>query len=404
MLRIGITGDNFIRWGGGLDFLRTVVSSLHATSVPMELHFLAPGTGPISALRRVDQKLTSVVKTVLGRKALASHTPSHADIKRAIESFDVPITLHDIDIGISALYRRSKKLSIDVLLPSFSPLPFDSELPWVGYLYDFQHRHLPQFFTDKECCQRDHDFQSMLASARAVIVNANDVKKDIEHFFPDSNARVFTLPFSTAPSPDWLDLNAASVREYYGIPPRYFIISNQFWQHKDHATAFNAFAELAQNTESSDVALVCTGATSDYRSMDYFNGLLEVIRLKRLESRVHILGMIPKSDQIALMTGAIALIQPTLNEGGPGGGAVYDAVALGVPSIVSNIPVNLEITEERSVSFFRARDPSSLAQAMRVSLEASQCRPRAAELIQRGKERRLRCGDVLMAALDYVTH
>jgi glycosyltransferase involved in cell wall biosynthesis len=400
MLRVGITGDAFISWGGGLDFLRTIVSSLYATSVPMELHFLAPVKGPRATLQRVDRKVRTVVKTVLGKKTAQSYEPSRFDLHRAICSFGVPIQTHDIDTGTTALARKARHLSLDVLLPSFSPLPFGKELPWLGYLYDFQHRHLPEFFTMRECAQRDRQFEEMLARASVVIVNAKAVETDIATFYPGSRASVFALPFSTAPSGNWLAADVSPVREKYGVPPRYLIICNQFWLHKDHGTAFTAFADLARHPDYADVDLVCTGATSDHRSVGHFEALMQQLRENGIASRVHILGLIPKNDQITLLKGAVALLQPTLSEGGPGGGAVYDAVALGVPSIVSDIPVNLEIADEKLVSFFHARDPASLSLAMRTRLAAVPPMFTPAQLIDQGSNRRARCGNVLLSAID----
>jgi glycosyltransferase involved in cell wall biosynthesis len=403
MLKIGITSDGFVQWGGGLDFLRTIVSSLHATSVPMELHLLVPGTGPRAVLKLVDQHLRTTAKTILRRKLATTHKPSRADLNRAIETFDAPIQMHDIDIGYSALARHARKLSLDVLLPSFYPLPFGSELPWLGYLYDFQHRHLPEFFTAREREQRNIDFEAMLTHARGIIVNAQAVASDIKTFYPSAQSSVFALPFSTAPSPEWLAMDVAPVRDKYKIPKRYFIICNQFWQHKDHSTAFKAFAKFATESGHTDIDIVCTGATSDYRSVEYFNSLLNQIREQHLQTRVHILGLIPKNDQISLLKGAIALLQPTLNEGGPGGGAVYDAVALGVPAIVSDIPVNREIVGEEIVSFFRARDSESLANAMQVCVKRDLAhRPTNVQLIEQGRLRRQRCGNVLLTSIDSV--
>lgn len=39
-----------------------------------------------------------------------------------------------------------------------------------------------------------------------------------------------------------------------------------------------------------------------------------------IESKIKILGHIPKLEQIELIKNCIAVIQPTLFEGGPGGG------------------------------------------------------------------------------------
>jgi glycosyltransferase involved in cell wall biosynthesis len=403
MLKIGIVGDGFVKWSGGLDFLRTVVSSLHATSVPIEFHFLVPGTGPRAKFKRADMMFRSAAKTLLGRQSAVSHAPSRADLHSAIQSFDVPIELHDIDIGVTALERQARHLSLDVLLPSFYPLPFEGELPWLGYIYDFQHRYLPHLFTERERQQRDSAFGSMLSQAQGIIVNAHEVAADIGRFYPGVNASVFSLPFSTAPSRKWLNLNYNETIDKYGLKNKYFIICNQFWKHKDHATAFDAFYDFIVRFGHQDIDLVCTGSTSDYRSIDYFNSLIEKLKHNQIVERVHILGMIPKNDQIALMRGAIALIQPTLMEGGPGGGAVYDAVAVGTPAIISDIPVNREIEGEELVSLFHTGDSSSLADRMQYSLRSCFKNRKTAEtLVDRGMQRRRQCGDVLLNAIDHV--
>jgi glycosyltransferase involved in cell wall biosynthesis len=403
MLKIGIVGDGFIKWSGGLDFLRTVVASLDATSVPIEFHFLVPGTGPRATFKRADMMFRNTAKTLLGRQSAASGAPSRADLHSAIQSFDVPVELHDIDIGLTALERQARYLSLDVLLPSFYPLPFEDELPWLGYIYDFQHRYLPHLFTDKERQQRDLAFGSMLSQARGIIVNAQEVAADIDKFHPGTKASIFPLPFSTAPSKKWLNLDYNEAINKYGLKNKYFIICNQFWKHKDHATAFDAFYEFFVRFDHHDIDLVCTGSTSDYRSIDYFNFLIEKLKHRQIVERVHILGMVPKNDQIALMRGAIALIQPTLMEGGPGGGAVYDAVALGIPAIISDIPVNREIEGEELVSLFQTGDPSSLADRMQYSLKNC-CKNKTTtkKLIDRGIQRRQQCGDVLLNAIDHV--
>ena len=71
-----------------------------------------------------------------------------------------------------------------------------------------------------------------------------------------------------------------------------------------------------------------------------------------IKDRVQILGLIPKRDQIELLKHSCALIQPTLFEGGPGGGAVYEAFSLRVPAIVSDIPINRELPADDLHHFF----------------------------------------------------
>ena len=238
----------------------------------------------------------------------------------------------------------------------------------------------------------------MLTRARAVIVNSRAAAADIARFVPQGTARVFALPFAPAPSPDWLD-ERPELGPRHGVIPPFFMISNQFWVHKDHATAFEAFRIVARRNP--EVMLACTGSTQDPRDPGYFPELMNRVKEWGLDGRVRVLGLIPKRDQIEIMKHACAVIQPTLFEGGPGGGAVYDAVSLNVPVIVSDIPVNREV-EGAEVDFFPARDTARLADLMTARLNAPPRKPTPAdELLAAGRRRRAACGDVLWSAIDF---
>jgi glycosyltransferase involved in cell wall biosynthesis len=120
-----------------------------------------------------------------------------------------------------------------------------------------------------------------------------------------------------------------------------------------------------------------------------------------LDQRVRILGMIPKRDQIEIMKRACAVLQPTRFEGGPGGGAVYDSLSIGVPAIVSDLPVNREI-EDETVEFFPAGDAAALAGRMEARLALPQRRIPWEDLVRLGRRRRAACGEVLWRAIDLV--
>ena len=75
------------------------------------------------------------------------------------------------------------------------------------------------------------------------------------------------FPFAPCAQLDWLK-NDLDVRDLYKIELLYFLISNQFWRHKDHETAFKAFAKYRAN--GGNAILVCTGGIDDYRSPGYF--------------------------------------------------------------------------------------------------------------------------------------
>lgn len=335
MTRIGIPAHGFQDWTGGVDFLFTVVDGLRAASTGVELHLLVPQT----------------------------QAPG-----------------------------RWKRLRLDVVLPSHGILPADMPCPWVGYLYDFQHKHLPQLFTDREIRKRDEAFAGMVAAAPAVVVNSHDTAAEARSLYPHAADRIHPLPFNASPRPEWFDAAVASPERAVGGP--YFIVSNQFWVHKDHPTAFRAFARVAAGRP--DLRLVCTGQTTDYRRPEYFGTLVALLESLGVRDRVIITGLVAKAEQIRLLRGAVAVVQPTLCEGGPGGGAVYDAVSLGVRSIVSDIPINRELVEEPTVSFFAVGDVDSLVEEMERALVAIPA-PVAADVLRaRGRDRRTAAGRKLL--------
>ncbi len=398
MRRIGLLGHHFIDWVGGLEFLRMMAASLQAVDEPPELHVLLPMRGPRIAAQRLKRRLRRAAASALGRRVASSYAPTMIDIQQALGRVDGAVHLHEIDIGSNALRTAAARLGLDVLIPAFHPPTQSPGLPWVGYIYDFQHRHLPHLFSEQERAIRDRQFDAMLAHASVIVVNARAVERDARAFRPDSPARIVAMPINASPPPEWFDGDVAATQARYGLAGPYLIICNQFWIHKDHRTAFDAFSRIA--AEFPDVHLVCTGATSDYRNPRHLDELLAFAKERGIDARVHVLGLIPKQDQVDLVRGARAVVQPTLSEGGPGGGAAYDAIALGVPALVSDIPVNLEI-DEPDVTFFRAGDAQALADALRMLLGTPRPPMRsAADLMGAGAERRRRCGLALLQALD----
>jgi len=236
----------------------------------------------------------------------------------------------------------------------------------------------------------------MLSTAKVVIVNARAVSEDIKRFYPGYPAKVVVLPFAPAAMPNWFEDYTDEIT-HYAIPERYFIICNQFWLHKDHMTAFKAMKVLLN--EIPDVSVVCTGVTQDYRDPEYLTRILKWIDANKISDRVRILGHIPKRHQMEIMKKAIAVIQPTLFEGGPGGGAVYDAIGIGVPAIISDIPVNREI-ENDAVLFFTAGDPDALSRQMWEMIHNPPTRAGPEALIKQGRLRRKMLGEAVLKAVS----
>jgi len=171
-------------------------------------------------------------------------------------------------------------------------------------------------------------------------------------------AKTHILHFATVPLPSWFQ-DPAPVVAKYNLPPIYFIVCNQFWIHKDHVTAFEAAAKLKR--QGLRVDLVCTGPTHDNRHPEFFPKLESQIKALGIEQQVHILGMIPREEQICLIRASQAVLQPSQFEGWST--VIEDARSVGKPVIASNFAVHLE-QNAPGTSFFHMGDSDACARAI----------------------------------------
>lgn len=362
--KVGILTEHFIKWGGGVDFIRLIIKGLASLNTDevtqkVRLYVLIPKRP------RLKIKIKNFVKTVLNfcfnKKYVVQKEIDIAQIINAFKEVDSNIEICFYVNLDKDLKKQVLKNEIDFIIPAFVPLPTNFPVPWVGYLYDFQHKYYPQFFPAAELTIRDKEFAAMLNTAQTVIVNAKAVKTDIEHFIGKTNAKVVSLPFCPVLNPAFFNLDVDLAK--YQLPQQYFMVANQFWRHKDHITAIKAFKLFLDQQTNKNFGLVCTGQTQDSRVPHYFDEIIALIDQLELKDNVYILGYLPKNDQLQILKQSIAVVQPTLFEGGPGGFAVYESVAFGIPSIVSDIAVNQELDDE-TVRFFKTGDAEDLAAKM----------------------------------------
>jgi glycosyltransferase involved in cell wall biosynthesis len=393
---IAVLGRGLAGWGGGVDLLRLILNGLCAVSEPgRTLTLLLPGE---SWSRKARRRASAALRALAGRTARRAPL-ARPGLQEAFADYAGSVQIRCYTGGTRGLKRVLRDIEAGVVLPALDALGTDFPVPWIGYIYDFQHRYLPELFSERERARRDAAFEAMVAQARSIIVTSRAVADDVARFYPHSNARLIALPFSAALRPQLLLREPAQVRAQFGVPERYFILCNQFWVHKDHRTAFLAFAQLLQAAADDTLALVCTGSLEDTRAPGHADQLRTLLSSLGIAPRVLLLGYLPKPEQIALLRGAIALIQPTRFEGGPGGGSTYDAVALGVPVILSDIPVNREVEGQR-VSYFAAGEPEALAAQMAQALLADRPSSGPLQLEHEAAQRLARLGRTLQQAIS----
>lgn len=379
--KIALLGHGFLGWGGGIDFLKAYLAPLQSLN-NTEIYLIIMRQDPSII------QVKNVVRWTFGRHTVDSNVQELENIAEQFEALGVNVIFCNYCCRIDL--RRSlknciKHNDIDIVFPTLINLGENFPVPWVVYLPDFQHKYYPEFFSKKECLWRDKNFGKILREAQAVIVESEDTKKDIFRYYPNTKARVYVMPYTAIPEKEWLYLDDVNIAKYRLERP-FFLVSNQLWMHKSHITAIEALAKLRE--DGYDIDLVCTGKTEDYRNPNYYNDIKKEIDRLGVTDYIHFLGYIPKLEQIKLLKNSIAAVQPTLFEGNPGGGIAYNAVAMGVPIILSDIPVNLELKSEFAV-FFEAKNVDDLAAKMEeLILTRSKYKEYTSQqLVQQGKAR-----------------
>ena len=249
-----------------------------------------------------------------------------------------------------------KKKNFDFVYPFFAKNGGKTSYHSCAWIPDFQHKYLTHFFTKEQIKNRDAALELTACNAPSVVLSSKTSELDFQTFFPESAHKSKILSFKILPLENWFTADACQTQQEYYLPDRFFLISNQFWQHKNHLVVFKALSILREKSIYPNI--VCTGYIHDNRQPNYSDTILQTIHKSGISQQVYLLGLIPKLDQIQLMRRSLAVIQPSLFEGWST--VVETARTLGKPMLLSDLPIHLEQNPPYS-DFFDRNSPENLA-------------------------------------------
>lgn len=239
---------------------------------------------------------------------------------------------------------------IDLILMGSPP---GLEFRAVQWVPDFQEHRFPGHFPAEELASRLERNARWFSAHRHVMVSSEDVARDLARHYGQHRNRVHVVRFASFPPAEGIPPDVAALRDRYGLPDRYFLCSNQFWRHKNHGLVLRALAEAGPGPP-----VAFTGLEEDYRDPAYAPSIRRLAVDLGLEDRARFLGFIPRADQLGLMAGAVAVIQPSLCEGWST--TIEDAKALGRKVLASDIAVHHEQLGADG-DFFGGEDAAALA-------------------------------------------
>lgn len=260
-------------------------------------------------------------------------------------------------LGREPFDKRFEPEEIDIVFPAQKKQVFEklSRSKLVYWIPDLQHKRYPAYFKEEEIKSRNDLIHKMIVGRNAIVFSSRASKAEFEHHFPDAANKLFVLPFAVFNEQNKL----TDVRTKYGINEPYFLVANQFWQHKNHIRLFEAVAKLKAGAPR--VKFLLTGKMHDYRNTQYIEEVKATVKRLELEEQVIFLGFIPREDQLSLMSSCLAVIQPSLYEGWST--VIEDAKSLGKWVLASDIEVHREQLKV-NCTFFDAFDSEKMAGAI----------------------------------------
>lgn len=369
-MNIAVITDGYIDWNGGLDFLKIILRGLQTRSENQVFLFFISDN---------ERKFRHI--PIWAKKTIELILPFKENTCKDCFSEFTNATI--VDYRMWNLNQKLEDYKIDVVFPSMIDLGNNLPIKWCLELFDCQHKYYPTYFKWYVNKYRDMFFQRVLNHSNCVFVNSLTAKKDYCSFYNVDPNKIDTLPLCPTLNHDLLGYDDDEITKKYGINVPYFIISNQFWAHKSHDTAFKAMHKLVQKGLR-DVAIVCTGFMGDYRGNEHIEYLIKLIDDLDIKDNIKLLGFIPKKDQIELMKHSLGVIQPSQYEGDCSG-QVIDAISLGQRSIVSDIDVCKEVSYIDLITYFKLDDVNDLADKMIKFIITPHTRPSYEELLKQEK-------------------
>ncbi len=257
------------------------------------------------------------------------------------------------------LFFLLKKYRID-LVSHFGDFWKGSNIPWMPWIPDFQHMHLPECFTANNLRSRDECFSENILSANAIILSSKNAQNDLHSFCRKQKIKLprnYVLPFMSELLLEMKETpNNSFLCDKYKLDRPWFYLPNQFWVHKNHQVVIEALRLLKKSDGS--ILVISTGEVKDSRDPKYFDGLMNQVKKYELQENFVVLGKVSYEDVCGFMAHSMAVINPSLFEGWSS--TVEEAKSMGKTLLLSNIDVHREQEPERGI-YFNPKDPKDLA-------------------------------------------
>lgn len=268
-------------------------------------------------------------------------------------------SLIDRDLTLEFLLRKHR---IDALSHSFTA-GSKSNIPTISWIPDFQHIHMPHNFSQSELDVRDRFLRRLVKGSRRIILSSHCARNDFASFAPRDLPKTRVMHFVSGFDDVGATISYEKLCSRFSIHQPFFHLPNQFWTHKNHLVIVEALGILLK--QDVHVLVLATGKTGDHRDPKYFEQLMARVKKLGVQDSFRPLGIVTLPELQSLMVNAISLINPSNFEGWST--TVEESKSLGLPIILSDIPVHIEQAPSLG-HYFKAGSAEDLAEVMLATI------------------------------------
>ena len=263
---------------------------------------------------------------------------------------------------------------VDVFHGQDLVFPRPGDTPIVASVLDLIPQLLPETTTLVNRLRDRRKLRWVARSAERVVVSSQSAKDDLCRFTGVAADRVDVTPLArgtrAALAPAERDARVGAVRARYGIGSAPYVLSMGVADpRKNQLRLVEAFAGVAARLP--EVRLVLVGARGGGAAP-----VERAVTASPAAGRIHLTGVVPDDDLVALYAGAAVFAFPSLYEGF--GLPVLEAMAAGVPVVTSTVSSLPEVAGDAALLVDPARADAIGGALARVLTEPALARDLAA--------------------------
>lgn len=251
-------------------------------------------------------------------------------------------------------YLYTAKNRPDLIFSPTHYIPRSSPVKRIATVFDLSFLHFPEMFEKRDLWQLKNWTKFSIENADHIITISNFSKKDIIEQYKMRKDKI-TVAY---PGYDRENFKLGKTNKFllrikrkYSVQDPYIIYIGTLQPRKNLLRLFEALARIE------NLNLVVAGKSSgEGREGWKYQEILDSPARLGIKERVIFTGFVPGEDLPHLLSGALAFIQPSLWEGF--GIPVLEAMACGVPVLVSNVSSLPEVVGKAGLTF----DPYSVDQ------------------------------------------